>query len=225
MPLSIFAAVLVGAALHASWNAIVKGGPDSCSPRCWSPPPRASSPSRSCPSCRFRPRQLAVHRRLGGGPGALLRAGRRRLQRDRHEPRLSADARPRPRARRPLRRRLPRRAPRAAAWAGVALISGGVFGMTFAFRGPALPRRHAARAAERRRHRHLHADRRHRRPPLRRAGRLRHVALPAQRRPARRLGAPHPPPRARSPTPPATGAPASSAASATSAPTASRSGR
>ena len=28
MPLSVFAAVLLGAALHASWNAIVKGGPD-----------------------------------------------------------------------------------------------------------------------------------------------------------------------------------------------------
>ena len=28
MPLTVFAAVLVGAALHASWNAIVKGGTD-----------------------------------------------------------------------------------------------------------------------------------------------------------------------------------------------------
>lgn len=28
MPLTVFAAVLLGAALHASWNAIVKGGPD-----------------------------------------------------------------------------------------------------------------------------------------------------------------------------------------------------
>ena len=28
MPLSVFLAVLLGAALHASWNAIVKGGDD-----------------------------------------------------------------------------------------------------------------------------------------------------------------------------------------------------
>ena len=88
-----------------------------------------------------------------------------------------------------------------AAWAGVALISCGVFGMTFAYRGPASRTGHPARAAQRRRHRHLHADRRHRRPPLRHARRLRHVALPAQRRPARRLGARSPAAAPFSPTP------------------------
>ena len=53
------------------------------------------------------------------------------------------------------------------AWAGVALISGGVFGMTFASAAP--PRARArARGPQRRRHRQLHADRRRRRPRLRR---------------------------------------------------------
>ena len=195
MPLSVFAAVLLGAALHATWNAIVKGGSDKLLTTVLVAAASGLVAVAACPSSRCRPRrrpfiaasavvQVLYFALVAGAYSATDMSRAYPLMRG-LAPALVAAAGV----------ASSRRARSPAAWTGVALISGGVFGMTLRL-GAVLPPA-AARllAIERRRHRHLHPHRRRRRPPLRRPRRPRDLALPAERRPARRLGAPRPPPR------------------------------
>ena len=136
MPLSVFAAVLLGAALHASWNAIVKSGPDKLLSTVLVAAGSALVAAAALPLLLFpAPAKLALPCDLRRRPGPLLRARRRRLPRHRHEPRLSADARPCPALVAVFGLALLGEHLSPVAWRGVALVSTGVFAMTFAAHG------------------------------------------------------------------------------------------
>ena len=134
----VFAAVLLGAALHASWNAIVKGGPDKLMTTVliaaasglvaaavlpFLPlPARASWPFLAASAVV----QVVYFGLVAGAYAATDMSRAYPLMRG-LAPALVALA-----GVGFLGEHLD-----PAAWAGVALISSGVFGMTFAFRGPA----------------------------------------------------------------------------------------
>jgi drug/metabolite transporter (DMT)-like permease len=134
----VFAAVLLGAALHASWNAIVKGGPDKLMTTVliaaasglvaaavlpFLPlPARASWPFLAASAVV----QVVYFGLVAGAYAATDMSRAYPLMRG-LAPALVALA-----GVGFLGEHLG-----PAAWAGVALISSGVFGMTFAFRGPA----------------------------------------------------------------------------------------
>ena len=138
MPFSIFAAVILGAALHATWNAVVKGGPE---PLLTTILVAAASGIVALAFLPFLPLPaaaswpfLAVSAVVQILYFALVAGAYRATDMSRAYPLMRGLA--------PalvalfgvafLGEHLP-----PAAWAGVALISCGVFGMTFAFRGPA----------------------------------------------------------------------------------------
>ena len=138
MPLTVFAAVLLGAALHASWNAIVKGGADTLLTTIlvaaasglvalvvlpFLPlPARASWPFIATSAVV----QVVYFALVAGAYRATDMSRAYPLMRG-LAPALVAIF-----GAAVLGEHLS-----PVAWAGVALISSGVFGMTFAYRGPA----------------------------------------------------------------------------------------
>ncbi len=138
MPLSVFMVVLFGAALHASWNAIVKGGTDKLLTTVLVAAASglvaiAALPFLALPAPASWP-CIAVSAVLQVAYFALVAGAYQATDMSRAYPLM-----------RGLAPALVAIAGVAflgehlglAAWAGVALVSAGVFGMTFAFRGPA----------------------------------------------------------------------------------------
>ena len=138
MPLTVFAAVLVGAALHASWNAIVKGGTDKLLTTILVAAASglvaiAVLPFLPLPARASWP-YIAVSAVVQVVYFALVAGAYNATDMSRAYPLMRGVA--------PVLVALAGVAflgehLAAAAWAGVALISTGVFAMTFAFRGPA----------------------------------------------------------------------------------------
>ena len=184
MPLSVFLVVLFGAALHASWNAIVKGGADKLLTTVLV---AAASGLVAVAVLPFLPLPapaswpfLAASAVVQVVYFALVAGAYRATDMSRAYPLMRGLA---PALVALIGVAFLGEHLGPVAWAGVALISAGVFGMTFAARGPASRRGTLLALLNAGGHRQLHADRRRRRPRLRRAGRLRDVALPAQRLP------------------------------------------